>query len=290
MSQQDATFDPGLLRHFEVGGIHALERPGTGPAVVFLHGIGSNSDSFQALFNAIPLGARLIAWNAPGYLSSSALDVAFPTARDYARALTGFLDALGLDQVHLVGHSLGTLIAAEFALHAPTRIASLTLAAAAQGYEIPAGQPMPEKVARRLDDLKALGIAAFAETRAPGLVFEPENNPHVVAQVRAGMERINPEGYAQAVRMLASGSLSAMVARLQVKPAFILGAEDRITPMTQTQAAMDAWAKTHGAVPKCLTIPGAGHAVYIQAPEAFAAALQRLIPALNAEAQPFVKG
>lgn len=269
------------FRQLEAQGVSYIERPGPGPAVFFLHGIGSSAHSFERLFEHLPATLRLIAWNAPGYLASASLDIGAPKASDYAETLLGLLDDIGLAQVHLVGHSLGTLIASAFAERARDRIASLTLAASAQGYGIEDGAPLLPKVAKRLEDLDAFGPEKFAETRAQGLVFEPNRNASVVARVQAEMSRINPAGYAQAVHMLASGDLAASVARVTQEPGFIIGAEDQVTPFDQTRAAADRWAEAHGTAPRIVTIPDAGHAVYVQAPGPFAAALLELAPALS---------
>ena len=280
-AQTASTLDHRPLRRFDVGGTHVLERAGDGPAVVFLHGIGANANSFVPVLERCPPGPRLLAWNAPGYLSSRPLDVAAPTAQDYAAVLTQMLDLLELTQAHIVGHSLGTLIAAAFAQRTPGRVASLTLAAAAQGYGVPAGAPLGAGPAKRLEDLADLGPVAFAEARAARLVHQPENNPKVVAQVRDAMARINPGGYAQAVHMLAGGDLAASVAQVTCKPGFIIGAGDQVTPIAQTRSAMQAWHAVHGETPRCITIPDAGHAVYVQQPQAFVSALLDLVPALK---------
>ncbi len=282
MSQPQATM-PSRDRATptKVAGLSMLERPGPGPAVLLLHGIGSNARSFAPLFPALPAELRLIAWNAPGYLGSEPLAADWPVAADYARAAERLLDGLGLARVHVVGHSLGTLIAAALAEHAPQRVASLTLAAAANGYGCDRGAALPPGVAARLEDLERLGAAAFSRARAPRLVFDPAANRAVVAQVEAEMAQIDPGGYGQALRMLASGDLPSTVARLGHRPNFIIGAEDRITPPDQTKAAAAAWPAARGGRPEVAVIPRAGHAVHQQAPVPFARALLRLVPALR---------
>lgn len=129
-----------------------------------------------------------------------------------------------------------------------------------------------------------MGAQAFARARAPKLIHRPEDNPTLVARAAAEMARISPQGYGQAVHMLASGDLAASVARGRVSPGFILGAEDQVTPARQTQAAAEAWAAAHGRAPPVVTLAGAGHAAYLQAPKAFTAALISLVPELAAAA------
>ncbi len=279
MSQSQTTMTSQAVP-LRMGGLSLMDRPGAGAAVLFLHGIGSNAQSFVPLFPHLPGGLRLIAWNAPGYLDSDPLDADWPVASDYAQAALRMLDGLGLGQVHVVGHSLGTLIAAALTEAAPGRVLSLTLAAAAQGYGVAPGGTLPSGVAARLDDLASQGPAAFARSRAARLVHKPEANASVVAQVEAEMARIHPRGYGQAVHMLAGGDLAGSVARLTLRPSFIIGAEDRVTPRAQTDAAAGAWADATGETPPVMVIADAGHAVYLQAPRAFADALLKLVPAL----------
>ncbi|QXT38237.1 alpha/beta fold hydrolase [Gymnodinialimonas ceratoperidinii] len=259
------------------GEVSYLTRSGSGPVVVFLHGIGSNAASFAPVFDRLPADLNLVAWNAPGYLDSAPQAEPWPVADDYACALERFLDALGHRRVHLVGHSLGTLIATAFARRAPDRLDSLTLAAAANGYGVTPGGALSDKTAKRLEDLAALGPAAFAKARAANLVHDPEANPEIVAQVEAAMAQVNPEGYEQAVRMLASGNLAGDIGAVKMRPAFIIGAQDNVTPEAQTRAAADAWQAAHGAAPRVTEIDQAGHAVYLQQPDAFCDALMAQI-------------
>src|SRR6056297_2907145 len=238
------------------GDLSYIRRSGSGSVVVFLHGIGSSAASFAPLFGYLPADLSLLAWNAPGYSNSAPLAEDWPMAGDYADALAGLLDRLGHGAVHLVGHSLGTLIAAVFARRSPDRVQSLTLA-----------------VAARLTDLARLGPAAFASARAANLVHEPERHPEIVKSVEAAMAQVNPAGYAQAVRMLASGDLPGDLAHVAARPGFIIGAQDRVTPMAQTLAAADAWEAAMGAHPTVTEIDRAGHAVYLQRPDAFCTAL-----------------
>ena len=110
---------------------------------MLLHGIGSNAGSFEPLINALPDTLDVIAWNAPGYGNSTPLTTAAPAPRDYARALAGLLDALGLRKIALAGHSLGALFAGSFAALYPERVAGLALLSPALGYRVPPDGVLP---------------------------------------------------------------------------------------------------------------------------------------------------
>jgi pimeloyl-ACP methyl ester carboxylesterase len=254
------------------GGIEYLDRPGQGPVLVLLHGIGSQAASFSPLLPHLPADMRVIAWNAPGYGASAPLDEDWPEARDYAAALHRLFEALGLETVTLVGHSLGALVAAAFAARYRDRVARLVLASPALGHGVPRGGALSTASQARIDDLERLGSAAFAEARAARLVFAPERNPQVVAQVRDGMSKVTMPGYGQAARMLASGRLLDDAERLSVPTDVIVGAQDVVTPP-------DGARRAHRAVPagqrgQLVLVPDAGHALYQQAPADFAAALE----------------
>lgn len=252
-------------------GIDYFEREGTGEPLVLLHGIGSNAESFQPLLAHLPPSLRVIAWNAPGYGRSALLAENWPTAAHYARALERFFDALGLQRACLLGHSLGALMAAAFAADCRKRVSRLVLASPALGHGVLRGGSLSPAAQARIDELEQMGAADFAAARAPRLVHEPDQNPDLVAQVKASMFRVMLPGYAQAARMLASGRLLDDAERLIVPTDVIVGAGDLITP---PQSAVRAHAALHGAAQGRLTIvPGAGHAIYLQTPAAFAAAL-----------------
>lgn len=258
-----------------IDGLRLLERPGPGAPVVFLHGIGSGASSFEALWPHLPGDWRLLAWNAPGYGGSAPLPQPWPEASDYADRLAVLFDRLDLGAVHLVGHSLGALMAAAFAARRPRRALWLTLLSCARGHGTPRGGPLSPAARDRIEELETLGPEAFAAKRASGLVFEPDENPEIVKKIEEVMGKISPSGYAQAARMLSSGRLLDDVAVLTMPVSVAVGADDRITPVEANRAVWDA-------LPEPLRgdweiVPGCGHALYQQRPEAAAAVIRRAV-------------
>ena len=239
------------------------EWPGDGPVLLALHGIGSRAQGWARLAACLP-GWRVIGWEAPGYGPSNPLPVDWPVAAEYAAAALRLLDGLGVERAHVTGHSLGTLIGAALAVLAPGRVQTLTLASCAQGGGIARGAALPAAHQARIDDLTRLGREAFAAARAPRLFHDAPGA--LVAEATATMASVTLPGYAQAVRMLASGDLAADCARIKAPTAVIVGAEDTVTPPAQS-------ARAHAALPNpraFVTVPGCGHALPLQAPQALA--------------------
>lgn len=148
------------------------------PALVLLHGLGSNSASFRSQFGPLGQHHHVIAWNAPGYCGSAPLDSEEPGAADYADALAALLDALSVDRAHLVGSSWGALVATAFAGRYPERTRSLVLSAPNAGS---GDLPEPEPRAHYMEStipLQLLGPVEMARRSAERLVA-----PHVAAEV-----------------------------------------------------------------------------------------------------------
>jgi pimeloyl-ACP methyl ester carboxylesterase len=238
---------------------------GSGPPLVLLHGIGSAAASFRYQLEALSARFRVAAWDAPGYGASTPLAIEHPNTSDYAAVLDAWLGALGIDRCHLVGQSLGTLIAARFAAEHPRRVLSLTLASIARGH---GRLPPPERqrlLAQRLDDLTQLGPHGMAAKRGPRLLG-PEATETMRRTVTEIMARISAEGYTQAAGMLSTGDITADLARLPagLPIQIIVGQEDVITPPAgnlEIATAVPA-ASVH-------VISGAGHALYSEKPAEF---------------------
>jgi pimeloyl-ACP methyl ester carboxylesterase len=104
------------------------ERIGSGPDVVLIHGLGTNL-AFWYLRSA-PLMRRefrVTMYDLRGHGRSETPPSGY-TPSTMAADLTALLDCLGVETAHLVGHSFGGIIALEFALRVPGRVASLTIA------------------------------------------------------------------------------------------------------------------------------------------------------------------
>lgn len=256
-------------------GIGYLRRSGDGERMplVLLHGIGSNSESFAPFMESLAPQIDCVAWNAPGYGASQPVTPALPVPRDYADALSSFLDTLALMRVVVLGHSLGCLFATSFAAAYPDRVAALILLSPALGYRVPSGGALPPAVQARIDEVEALGPKAFAAKRAPRLVYDVTGKPQVVAAVERAMAAINPAGYAQAVHALGAGDLLADAANVTAPALVAVGAEDVVTPPDRARAAAAALPHATG----CHVIPAVGHALPQEAPQAVADLVARFI-------------
>jgi len=98
------------------------------PAVVLLHGMGDSHRTWRRTAPELARHFRVIMPDLPGHGLSSRPDAPY-TLEWYARVMRGFLDALDLPRVHLIGHSFGGGIAQWMLLEDAQRIERLVLVA-----------------------------------------------------------------------------------------------------------------------------------------------------------------
>jgi pimeloyl-ACP methyl ester carboxylesterase len=118
------------LRGGEVDGLTLHYRvDGRGPAVVLVHGLGGFAESWRHNVGALAGRTTVYALDLPGFGRSTKPRARYRLA-DLARAVHGFLEALGLGSVSLVGHSLGGAVCMTHALMHPSRVERLALVGA----------------------------------------------------------------------------------------------------------------------------------------------------------------
>jgi len=118
------------LRGGDVDGLalHYLTQ-GRGPAILLLHGLGGFAASWRHTIEALARRATVYALDLPGF-GRSAKPRADYDLPFFARTVHGFLEALGVSQVSLVGHSLGGAVAVHYAAMHPSRVDRMALVGA----------------------------------------------------------------------------------------------------------------------------------------------------------------
>jgi pimeloyl-ACP methyl ester carboxylesterase len=108
--------------------------PGTGPAVVLIHGTGAWSELWRATIDHLAgQGFRVVAIDMPPFGFSERPSVPSYGRGDQARRIAGVLDGLGIDGAYLVGHSFGAGPTVETVLRFPHKVRGLVLVAGALG-------------------------------------------------------------------------------------------------------------------------------------------------------------
>ncbi len=157
------------------GNFHYREKPGKKPILLFLHGNLGSSRWWEPVLARLPADWRGVAYDAIGYGDSDrpqGLERYSVPAR--LRDLIAVMDALTLEQAHLVAHSTATPVAIEFALMAPERVNTLTLIGpvpAAGVQTPPEAYPLLERMTSEPDMLTDMLRASAPHLDAEGPEF-----------------------------------------------------------------------------------------------------------------------
>jgi pimeloyl-ACP methyl ester carboxylesterase len=179
--------------------------------------------------------------------------------RDMAADAVGLLDALHIDKAHIVGASMGGMIAQAVAIEYPSRILTLTSIMSSTGNpDLPPATPTamgvllaPPPTTR--EEAIERSVIVFRTIGSPGFPFD-END--IRSRAARGFDRgFNPAGTVrQLVAILASGNRKAALSAVRVPTLVIHGKDDPLVPFP---AAQDTAAAIPGA--ELLAVDGMGH-------------------------------
>ena len=209
----------------------AVELDGQGDAVVFVHGLGGTSNVFTPQQLALASRYRTVRPDLPG--SGRSPTSAPLSIGGFADAIVRMARVLGIEQAHLVGHSLGTIVCQHIAVNEPRLVRSLVLFGPILAPPDPARQAMRERAAKARAD----GMAPIADAIVQGATSgdTKANNPVAVTLVRELLLRQDAEGYAKTCEALA-GAAAADVKRIACPTLLVTGDEDSVASPSNTRA------------------------------------------------------
>jgi pimeloyl-ACP methyl ester carboxylesterase len=181
--------------------------------------------------------------------------------KDMAADAVGLMDALGVARAHVVGASMGGMIAQEVAIHWPERVRSLTSIMSTTGDpRLPPPSPEVMNVFTKpppttAEEYVEANVAAWLIFRGPGYPEDEKRDRD--RAVRAVKRGFNPEGgQRQMLAVYASGSRKKTLPSVKAPTLVIHGADDPLLPLA---AGEDTAASVPGA--KLVVLPRMGHAL-----------------------------
>jgi pimeloyl-ACP methyl ester carboxylesterase len=211
------------------------------------------------------LGMPNLVWAALRYMLRLPVHAPYAMA-DMARDALGVLDALGLPQAHVVGASMGGMVAQHLAAQHPQRVARLTLLMTTSGARHlpqPGAKVRGALLDRRAIDPRDTEALVDRLERVFTLIGSPGFRPQTPAEREAFRARLRasvlrayrPAGVArQLVAVAADGDRTPLLARITAPTHIVHGADDPLVPVG---AAHDLHAKIAGSTLE--VIDGMGH-------------------------------
>ncbi|CAG4887315.1 alpha/beta fold hydrolase [Paraburkholderia saeva] len=189
--------------------VYAPQSEDARATVVLIHGVGMNQTVWSPQIGALTTSYRVVVYDMLGH-GDSALPTAAPTLEEYASQLKALLDAMHIERAHVVGHSMGALVALEFALRYPQRTLSVVTLNAVYD-RTPAQREAVMTRAATLGDVLDAGVDATLSRWFGDPV--PGHLTQAAQAVRGLLLSVDPVGYARTYRLFARSD-DAHVGRL----------------------------------------------------------------------------
>jgi 3-oxoadipate enol-lactonase len=240
-----------------------MDHSGTGPLVILLHGIGGNRTNWHDQLPAFAAHSHAVSWDARGYGASDDYEGPLDFG-DFACDLARVLDHFRSLRVHLVGLSMGGMIAMDFYARWPERVATLTICDSLPGFNHLTPEQRSEFVRLRQEPLLAgkepKDIAPVVAETLIGKSARPGSFERLVASMSA----LHKHSYLKTIAATANYQRSFELEKVAVPTHIVVGDEDRLTPpeMSRQMASRIPDARL-------TLIEGAGHLSNIEQPERF---------------------
>jgi pimeloyl-ACP methyl ester carboxylesterase len=246
-----------------------------GPTVLLLHAFPLHSGMWQPQLDALSGRHRVIAPDLKGFGASDAPDreSAYSMA-NYADEVAALLAALGIDEVVVVGLSMGGYVA--FSLldrHRPL-VSGLVLA------DTRAGRDSEEILAKRTEQqqqVREQGTMAVIDTLLDTLLSEhtQELRPEVVVEARRLMDN-PPAGFVGALEAMKSRpDATARLGAIDVPTLVLVGDHDKPSPPEVARAMHEQIQSS-----RFMVLPNAGHLTNLEVPDVFNQALSDFLEGL----------
>ena len=241
-------------------------RAGRAP-VVLLHGLGGDWRTWLYQVPVLCDKAAVINVDLRGHGDSSAPDHDWSIG-DMARDVVRLLRNLGAERAHLIGLSLGGMIALQFALDYPYATSSLVLADTMAGPGPHSGDWKAAIKFIEENPMKAIAreriTAAFSDS------VDPVMRDYFIDRVSSN----DKDAYVRTARALGDFSVADRLGEIAVPALVVVGDQDRVTPPEMSRELASG---ISGA--RLATVPGAGHLSNLEKPADFNhAVLEFLLP------------
>jgi pimeloyl-ACP methyl ester carboxylesterase len=248
----------------------AWERRGAGEPLLLIHGLGYARWGWEPVVDSLAEQHDVVLFDNRGIGESDAPNGLY-SVRMLAEDAVAVLDAAELERAHVLGTSLGGMVALQVALDWPERVDRLVLACTTPGGA--AAAPMPDRTIRLMQEAPALPLEV-ALRRFVENAFGPEPDQALVERIlqhRLATAQSSAAWTAQAAAG-ASFDVWERVAEIRLPTLVLTGDEDAVVDPRNSELLA---ARVPGA--RLETFPGTGHLFFWEQPERFVQAVTEFL-------------
>lgn len=238
-----------------------------GTPVVMLHGISDSLHSFDMLAPLLPRTWRAIAVTERGHGASDKPESGYDIP-NFARDVTEFLDAVGIERAVLVGHSFSTAVVLQTAADFPERVAGFALIGA---FASPGANPGVTELVEAVRGFEAAADPEFAREFQESTLANPIPERFLELFIAETM-RMPAHAWRGAVQGLLDFDGCSAAARCRAPGVIIWGDKDAFCPREDQLKLRDALGSS-----RLFTLGSVGHAVHWERPADVAALLRAFV-------------
>lgn len=212
---------------------YGLDGPQDAPVVAFSHALATNLENWDYVAPHLVRRYRVLRYSLRGHGRSDAPAGPY-TLNLLADDLAALLDHLGVDRAHVVGLSIGGMIAQAFALRHRRRLRGLVLCSSMCELPEGAGDTWRE----RKDTVRNQGVAALSDQTLQRW-FTPEfaaANPAILERVRQWIAKTPTAGYLGCAEAITSMQLGESLRGITNPTLVLVGRQDQGTPVSAAEA------------------------------------------------------
>ena len=204
---------------------------GKGAAVMLIHGFAEDNSIWNDISAALSENYQLILPNIPGSGGSPAMTIQH-SIDDYAAAMLAILQEEQLDNVVVIGHSMGGYIALAMAEKKPSTIKALGL------FQSSAYADDALKIATRqkaISFIQENGSQAFLKTSLPGLFADPLQHKKSIDNLLQKAENCSCDTLIQYYEaMIKRPDRTELLVTAKFPVLFVMGFEDKAVPFSHS--------------------------------------------------------
>ena len=234
---------------------------GAGPPVMLVHGVGADLRSWDAIAARLAPRFRVLRLDLRGHGKSGRIETC--RLEDFMDDVSAVLDAQGVAHAHLVGFSLGGMIAQAFVLAYPQNVDKVAFISAVAGRT-------PEEranVMARAHKVREEGIASVVAAAQDRWFTDAflKANPEIVRQRLEELKANDHRSYSAAYTVFAEGDVGPRLHQIR-HPTLVVTGEHDVGSNTRMARFM------HESIPgsRLHILPGLKHSVLLEAPETIA--------------------
>ena len=231
------------------------QKTGNGQPIIFVHGLSSSMELWTRIDQNELNGKTILSYDLRGHGRSEKV----PGPHNLEKHTSDLASLIEIEKAHIVGHSLGAMIALELALQHPSKVSSLTLLSTTAAF--------PQETRNTFFEMAASASFGGMESITDQLIdlsFRPifrKTESKIVEAIRRSLLSNDAPSIISAIRMVAKVDLRENLSSISCPTQILVGSDDVLTPLG---LAKELVASIKGAQLK--ELPNCGHAAPVEQP------------------------